>query len=151
MKLSTKGQYGVRAMLDLAQHHGQGPISLKNVAERQGISEHYLEQLVAVLRKAGLVKSVRGAQGGYTLGREPQEISVGDIIRVLEGPISPVECVGDADGGEYCDRAGTCITKGIWEEVKVAIEQVLDSHSLEELAREAEELKNRNANYMFHI
>ena len=80
MKLSTKGRYGVKAMFDLALHHGEGPIALKSIAERQGISEHYLEQLIAVLRKAGLVKSVRGAQGGYSLAREPENITVGDII-----------------------------------------------------------------------
>ena len=82
MKLSTKGRYGVRAMFDLALNSGQGPIPLNNVAERQNISGHYLEQLIALLKKAGLVKSVRGAQGGYFLARDPEEITIGDIIRV---------------------------------------------------------------------
>lgn len=94
MKLSTKGRYGVIAMYDLAMHAGdKEPISIKNVAERQEISEHYLEQLMGQLRKAGLVKSTRGAQGGYFLARSPKDVTVGDIIRVMEGPIAPVDCL----------------------------------------------------------
>ena len=98
MKLSTKGRYGVTAMYDLAMNSADKvPISIKNVAERQQISEHYLEQLMGQLRKAGLVKSTRGAQGGYYLTREPKDITVGDIIRVMEGPIVPVDCLLSVD------------------------------------------------------
>lgn len=149
MKISTKGHYGVQAMLDLAQHYGEGPISLKSVAERQGLSEHYLEQLIAVLRKSGLVKSVRGAQGGYILAKEPADIYVGDIIRVLEGPIAPVECVNVEDP-EQCMKAEFCITRSVWEKVKNSIESVLDSISLADMVKEAEKV-GTNKNYMYYI
>lgn len=134
MKLSTKGRYGVAAMYDLAMHYGQGPISLKSVAQRQGISEHYLEQLMGSLRKAGYVQSVRGAQGGYTLTREPNQITVGDIIRVMEGPTAPVDCL--ITGGCERDRAGICVTRGVWAKVRDSIDQVLDSISLADLSRD---------------
>ena len=88
MKISTKGRYGLTIMIELAKNHGEGPISLKSIAQRHDLSEHYLEQLVAPLRNAGLVKSIRGAYGGYILGNEPSHITAGDIIRVLEGPIT---------------------------------------------------------------
>lgn len=150
MKLSTKGEYGLRAMFDLAQHNGQGPVALKSVAERQDISDHYLEQLVATLRKAGLVKSVRGAQGGYTLGRDPAEIRVGDIIRVLEGPIAPMDCVSDRET-DQCERAGSCITRGIWEKVRDSITDVLDSITLADMCSEAEAMQQQQDKYMFFI
>lgn len=149
MKLSTKGEYGVRAMFDLAQHHGEGPTSLKSIADRQDISEHYLEQLIAGLRKAGIVKSIRGAQGGYVLAREPDDIKVGDIIRVLEGPIAPVECVSEEDANQ-CNRAEGCVTRNIWQKVRDSISDVLDSISLADMVKEAEELKQKENN-MFYI
>lgn len=150
MKISTKGHYGVQAMFDLAQHFGEGPISLKSVAERQGLSEHYLEQLIAVLRKAGLVKSVRGAQGGYILAREPAEIKVGDIIRVLEGPIAPVECVSQEDS-DQCLKAEFCITRNVWEKVRISIEDVLDSITLADMCKDAEKAKMNKNYYMYYI
>ncbi|HEY3424474.1 MAG TPA: Rrf2 family transcriptional regulator [Negativicutes bacterium] len=137
MKLSTKGRYGVAAMYDLALHYGQGPISLKSVANRQKISEHYLEQLMGVLRKAGYVKSVRGAQGGYALTKEPAQVSVGDIIRIMEGPIAPVDCLlADAAANNYCERMDICVTRGVWAKVRDSIVNVLDSISLADLCRE---------------
>lgn len=137
MKLSTKGRYGVAAMYDLALHHGRGPISLKSVAKRQGISEHYLEQLMGTLRNAGFVKSVRGAQGGYTLAKEPEAISVGDIIKVMEGPIAPVDCLlHEGPNNEYCQRAGTCVTRGVWAKVRDSINGVLNSITLADLCKE---------------
>ncbi|MGC7873673.1 RrF2 family transcriptional regulator [Desulfosporosinus sp. SYSU MS00001] len=150
MKLSTKGRYGVRAMFDLAQHMGEGPVSLKSISERQGISEHYLEQLIAGLRKAGLVKSVRGAQGGYLLGREPDKIKVGDIIRVLEGPIAPTECVSEEDP-ECCTKAEYCITRTIWERVRDSIAEVLDSITLETMLLDAQKLESERSLYMYYI
>jgi Rrf2 family cysteine metabolism transcriptional repressor len=139
VKLSTKGRYGVAAMYDLALHYGQGPISLKSVAERQKISEHYLEQLMGTLRKAGYVQSIRGAQGGYTLAQHPDTISVGDIIRIMEGPIAPVDCVltDNKDNNQYCDRASHCVTWGVWAKVRDSINDVLDSISLTDLCHEA--------------
>lgn len=150
MKISTKGHYGVQAMFDLAQHFGEGPVSLKSVAERQGLSEHYLEQLIAVLRKAGLVKSVRGAQGGYILAREPADIKVGDIIRVLEGPIAPVECVNQEDS-DQCLKAEFCITRNVWEKVRISIEDVLDSITLADMCKDAEKAKMNKNYYMYYI
>ncbi len=137
MRLSTRGHYGLKAMYDLARHYGAGPIPLKNVAARQNISGYYLEQLIAVLRKGGLVKSVRGAQGGYVLARPPDEIRVGDIIRILEGPIAPVECVSEIRTAE-CDQADRCITRTVWEKVRDSITQVMDSISLADMCREEE-------------
>ncbi len=137
MKLSTKGRYGVAAMYDLALHYGEGPISLKSVAMRQEISEHYLEQLMGTLRKAGFVKSVRGAQGGYTLTKDPSKISVGDIIKVMEGPIAPVDCLLTDDvSNAYCQRAGVCVTRGVWAKVRDSITGVLDSITLADLCEE---------------
>lgn len=150
MRLSTKGQYGLKAMFDLAVHYGDGPISLKSIAERQNISDHYLEQLVASLRKAGLVKSIRGAQGGYVLVRDPAEITVGDIIRVLEGPLAPTECTDEEDP-KACYRASTCVVRTVWERIRDSIAEVLDSTTLADMVQEAEKLKCNEENYMYYI
>lgn len=137
VKISTKGRYGVAAMYDLAMFYGKGPISLKSIAQRQKISENYLEQLMSTLRNAGYVKSIRGAQGGYTLSKEPEKISVGDIIRTMEGPIVLVDCLlTGADHNDYCERAGICVTRGVWAKVCDSISSVLDSISLADLCRE---------------
>jgi len=138
LRLSTRGHYGLKAMFDLANNYGSGPISLKTVAERQNLSDHYLEQLIAMLRKAGLVKSMRGAKGGYFLAREPSEIRVGDVIRALEGPIAPVHCVSETDPGN-CNEADYCITRTVWARVRDGIARVLDSITLADLCREADE------------
>lgn len=137
-------------MFDLAQHVGEGPISLKSIAERQEISEHYLEQLISGLRKAGLVKSVRGAQGGYTLGREPGKLTVGEIIRVLEGPIAPVECVNEEDP-DCCAKADYCITRTVWEKVRDSINDVLDSITLEDMLQDAKKMDSERRLYMYYI
>ena len=138
MKLSTKGRYGVVAMYDLATYFGQGAISLKSVAQRQSISEHYLEQLMGQLRRAGLVKSIRGAQGGYMLAKAPDEITVGDIVRVMEGPIAPVDCLlsDNANASDYCPKITSCVTRGVWQKVGESIENVLDSITLKNLCEE---------------
>lgn len=130
MKLSTKGQYGVKAMFDLALHYGDEPTSLKGIAERQGISEYYLEQLMPNLRRENLVKSVRGAQGGYVLSMEPSKISVGCILDVLEGPVEISECLEENAG---CARMDYCPTRLIWVKIRDAINQVVDSISLQDM------------------
>lgn len=140
MKMSTKGRYGVVAMYELALHYGQGPVPLKLVAEKQNISEHYLEQLMGGLRRTGFVRSVRGAQGGYELTKAPGAITVGDVIRVLEGPIAPVDCVID-DEADYCFRADSCVTRDIWAKIRDSINKVVDSITLADLCKEE---KNRN-------
>jgi Rrf2 family protein len=138
MKLSTRGRYGLRAMVDLAQSDGQNPVAAHAIAERQEISERYLEQLLIPLKRAGLVKSIRGAQGGYILGRKSQNITVGDIIRILEGPIAPVECVSEINP-ETCDRSDYCVTREIWEKVRDSVTEVLDSYSLADLAHKIQQ------------
>lgn len=132
MKLSTKGRYGLKAMLDLAVHSSEGQVVLKSIAERQGISENYLEQLFASLKKQKLVKSIRGSQGGYTLGESPERISVGDILRALEGSMAPVDCVAE-NHATGCDRYDCCVTKGIWLKIRDSINAVIDSTSLQDL------------------
>lgn len=132
MKLSTRGRYGLKAMFDLAIHDGEGPIPLKNIAERQRVSDHYLEQLIAELRKSGLVKSVRGAQGGYMLAHKPSAITVGDIIRVLEGPLGPSDCVLENEP-VLCNNADHCVTKTVWEKIQISISDVIDSITLQDM------------------
>ncbi len=142
MKLSTRGRYGLRAMLDIAINQGDGPVALHNISERQGISVGYLEQLMVPLKKEGLIRSVRGAQGGYLLARGPDKITVGDIIRALEGPIAPVACVSE-DYPEECDRAEGCVTRLVWTKVRDSIAQVLDSLTLADLIEEANKSSDR--------
>jgi len=139
MRLSTKGRYGLRAMLDIAQSQEDGPVAIHTIAQRQDLSSRYLEQLLIPLKQAGLVKSVRGSQGGYVLGRAAGSITVGDVIRVLEGPIAPVECVNELNPDE-CDRADYCVTKKIWSRLRDSIVEVLDSYTLEDLMKEAASL-----------
>ncbi|MGM0419881.1 MAG: RrF2 family transcriptional regulator [Bacillota bacterium] len=138
MKISTRGRYGLRAMVDLASHQDDKAIPLRVIAERENISEQYLEQLFASLRKSGLVASVRGAHGGYLLNRKPEDITAGDIFRVLEGPVSPVNCVQE----DYkCEHSDECASHDLWNVLSEQIEEVLDSHSLADLAKKAEKLK----------
>ncbi len=146
MKLSTKGKYGVKALFELAMHEGAGPLSLKAIADRQGLSEHYLEQLAAPLRKAGLITSIRGAQGGYVLSRAASQITVGDVIRVLEGPIGYTDCSADGEPDPSC--ASNCPVHGVWEKVTAQIVSVIDNISLQDLADQA---RAEQQNLMYHI
>jgi Rrf2 family protein len=132
-------------MFELAKHYGKGPLPLKVVAERQDLSEPYLEQLFGILRRGGLVQSVRGAQGGYVLSKSPSSIKIGDIIRVLEGPIVPVDCVSDEnDSDEACVRFDNCIARNVWEKVRKSITDVLDSMTLESMLKEYQDTQNDN-------
>lgn len=131
MKISTKGRYALRLMLDLAVYGQVGqPVSLKDVSHRQYISDKYLEQIVTPLAKTGLVRSVRGAGGGYLLTREPEKYTVGDILRPLEGDLAPVECATDAG---YCERCAECVTIELWQEIHRAVSQVVDNITLADL------------------
>ncbi len=134
MHISTRGRYGLRAMVDMALHATEGPLALRIIAERQDISESYLEQVFTSLRKSGLVRASRGSQGGYELSRPAGEIKVGEILRALEGPIAPVHCVGD---DSQCEREKTCITRSFWEELRDKINEFLDSTSLQDLGDRA--------------
>ena len=129
MKLSTRGKYGLYAMVYLAQHAGDGCQPLKAVAEI-GVQEDYLEQLLGGLRRAGLVTTVRGAQGGYSLARAPEEITVGDIINALEGPLNISECVGDES---CCHKSGECRSRRLWEYLTRSIDNLLDSITLRDM------------------
>lgn len=139
MKISTKGRYGLTIMMELASRQGEGPTSLKSIAEKHQLSEHYLEQLIAPLRNAGLVKSIRGAYGGYVLSRSPEEITSGDIIRVLEGPISPVDFTEEDDPAK----------RDLWIRIRDGIADVLDSTTLQHLITFEGDTKQDN--YMFYI
>ena len=133
MKLSTRGRYGLKAMFDLALNYGDGPISLTSIAERQAISVNYLEQLISPLKKASLVKSVRGAQGGYMLSKNPEEITVGIILTTLEGPLAPTDCVVVDGDDETCDHSGYCVTKVIYEKIYESITSVVNSITLQHM------------------
>jgi Rrf2 family cysteine metabolism transcriptional repressor len=141
MKLSTKGKYGVKALFEMAAQEGAGPVSLKFVAERQSLSEHYLEQLAAPLRKAGLITSVRGAQGGYMLSRPASQITVGDVIRVLEGPIGFTDC--SVEGEPTPEASMGCVVHGVWEKVTLQIVNVLDSITLADLVQQERDAHER--------
>ena len=133
MKLSTRGRYGLKAMFDLALGYGEGPISLTSISERQAISVNYLEQLISPLRKASLVESVRGAQGGYMLARKPDEITVGKILTTLEGPLAPTDCVVVDGDDEICDHSSYCVTKVIYEKIYESITSVVNSITLQHM------------------
>ncbi len=129
MKLSTKGRYGVKAMVDLAIHCTEGAVSIKSISKRQNISEYYLEQLFAPLRKAKLITSIRGAQGGYLLNKPPGEITVSEIMYILEGPIEISECVD----GVACSNVDCCATRLLWQKIKDSIESVMEAVTLQDI------------------
>ncbi len=130
MKLSTRTKYGLRAVLELAENYGRGSLRLRTVAERQEISVKYLEQLMAVLKSAGIVRSVRGPGGGYVLAKSPNEIRVSDCFNSLEGPVITSECV---DNSSFCHRAADCIARGLWTDVQNTVMELLRSITLQSL------------------
>ncbi len=132
MKLSTKGKYGVRAVFEIARHYGKGPITIKEIADRQGISFSYLEQILHKLGKSGLIDSVRGPSGGYLLARKPAELTIGDIVRALEGPIALSHCLEPGDSGD-CNHTDDCVARMVWARVGAKIEEALDSISFHDL------------------
>ncbi len=129
MKLSTKGRYGARAALELALRYGAGPVMVREIADCQGISERYLEHILNSLRASGIVRSTRGARGGYELAKPPGKVTLGDVVRSLEGPLDIVSCTHDGE----CGRSPACVTMEIWRDVRDAIESVLEGVTLEEL------------------
>lgn len=135
MKLSTRGRYGIQAMYDLAQNARENPQPIKAIAERQSVPEAYLEQLIAGLRKAELVKSVRGAQGGYMLTRPAAEITVGDVLRALEGDLNLVSCVG---GDAVCGKAEGCPSRPVWQKLSVGLNRLVDSITLQDMVDDNE-------------
>ena len=143
MKISTRGRYGLMAAIDLAMNCGDYK-SLRGIARKQGLSEAYLEQLMAPLKKAGFVESLRGAQGGYRLSRPPGEITAGEILRTLEGSMYPVDCVASGDGaGCGAAACGSCTTKNLWIRMHERMNDLLESVTLEDLVRDYQETEDR--------
>lgn len=136
MILSTKGRYGLKAIFELALNYGQGPVSLKKISNKYEISESYLEQLLAKLKKKGFINTIRGAQGGYLLSKPPEQITVGMILRALEGQISTSECLS----GESCSRENICATRIIWEKIEKSINEVIDNTTLKDMCKEHKSL-----------
>lgn len=143
MKLSTRARYGLRALIDLGLNSETEAVSIQSIATRQGISVGYLEQLMALLKKAGFVKSSRGAWGGYRLGRPAQEISVGDILRVLEGGLEAVECPGNEGEGK-CSDEDICVAKYVWKRINDSITKAVDSMMLSELIEESRRVRKED-------
>lgn len=143
MKISTKGRYGLRAVLDIAMQDEAASVS--SIAARQFISENYLEKLIAMLKKAGIVNSLRGAQGGYVLAKPAEEISVGEVLRALEGDLNPVDCAEIDGSGEFCEGADTCVAKFVWKRISDSINQAVDNLMIAELARGGRHLLEENS------
>lgn len=147
MKLSTRTRYGTRALLDIALHEGKEPVLLRDIAKRQQISPMYLEHLITPMVAAGMIRSMRGARGGVWLARSPKEIKLSEVMQLLEGSTSPVECVNDA---ELCSRSNGCVTRDLWNEVKEAINGVLESTTLQDLV-ERHRKKEQPEGAMYYI
>lgn len=138
MQISTRGRYALRIMLDLAIYGKGELVKVKDIASRQEISEKYMEQIISVLKKAGYVKSIRGAQGGYMLAKQPDEYTAGMVLRLTEGSMAPVACLEDEVN--ECDRAGQCVTLRLWKMLDKAIEQVIDKVTLADMIGWYEEI-----------
>ncbi len=147
MKLSTKAQYGTRALLELALHHGEDPVLLKEIAQRQQISLSYLEHLITPLIAGGIVRSTRGARGGVSLAKPPHEVKLSEAIQLLEGSIAPVECVNNPG---VCTRSELCVTRDIWGELQKAMNGVLESITLQDLV-ERQKKKEQSEEAMYYI
>ena len=137
MKLSTRGRYGIHAMYDLAAHGGEGPVPIKAISEREGVPEAYLEQLMAVLKRNGLVNSTRGAQGGYTLSRPADEISVGEVLRALEGGLNLVDCL---DEEEACGKSCACPSRIVWMKLRDGLNAIVDGITLRDMTEDYKRL-----------
>lgn len=144
MKLSTRGRYGTKVLLDLALHHGNGPVSLKDISARQRIPLHYLEHLIAPLVTGGIIRSSRGAKGGVSLVRTPQEIRLSEVIPLLEGSIAPAECVANP---ELCESSASCVTRDVWTEMEHAMTSVLESITLQNLVERQKAKKPKEDMY----
>ena len=132
MKISTKGDYATRALQDLALHYDQGPIPIEKVASRQGLPVRYLEQLLLTLKRAGFLLSKRGVNGGYSLAKPPAQITLGEILRTVDGPIEPIYCVGDLPRQE-CAHETECVLRGVWADVSQAVSAIVDHTTLQDL------------------
>jgi len=144
MKLSTRSRYGVRLMFELALNYGKGPVLLKNIAKNQEMSEKYLSKLIIPLKVAGFVNSIRGAHGGYILAKEPDRISIKDIVEILEGDLSPVDCVKNA---LLCKRVSVCPARDVWCKLENEISKTLESISLEDVVKNSQTKEGNSLAY----
>ena len=154
MGISTRSTYGIRAMFELALHYRRGPVSAAYISEKEHISVPYLEQLLSRLRQKGLVKSVRGPKGGYVLAKKPKEISMSDIVRVLDGNIMPVHCVSGKSSDIDCSIVDRCVTKNVWKKLKDTVDDMLAGVTLKDLCNDAKKMgidKAIEHKYTFHI
>ena len=144
MKVSTKGDYGVRALVELAHHYGQGPVQSAEIAARQEVPEPYLDQLLTTLRRAGFIRSVRGPQGGHALIREPHEVRLSEVMLALEGSLAPLACVDDPDA---CTKEGGCVQREVWERVRDATVEILEHVSIGDLADKERQYNKHGGRY----
>lgn len=154
LRFSTKTRYGVRAILDIAYNGGRAGVQVKDVSRRQAISPRYLEQIFHGLKKAGIVQSKRGPAGGYLLARKPEDLTVGEIVRITEGPIEPVLCLNPDKSGRNCDRIDNCVTRPIWKEAGQRLRDYLDSVTIQDLCDRAREMglrKESGEDLMYYI
>ncbi len=154
MSISTKSTYGIRAMFELALYYGASPVSAAYISKKENISVPYLEQLLSRLRRKGFVKSVRGPTGGYVLAMDPGKITVGDIVKSLDGDITPSHCAGNGRVNRVCKMVDKCVTKKVWQRLKRAVDNVLDEVSLKDLCDDAKKMgldKVVEHKYMFNI
>lgn len=154
MRLSTKSRYGVRAILDIAYHSEGLETQVKDISRREGISPRYIEQIFQKLKKGGIIGSKRGPSGGYYLNKKPEEITVGDIIRITEGDIKPVLCVSPEDSSKPCEKSGDCVTQIVWNEAGTRLKEYFDSITVKDLCKMAQEMglnKELGRKFMYYI
>jgi Rrf2 family iron-sulfur cluster assembly transcriptional regulator len=154
MRLSTQSRYGVRAIFDIAYHSEGLETLVKDISRRQGISQRYLEQIFQKLKKAGIVGSKRGPSGGYFLNKTPESITIGEVIRITEGDITPVLCVNPEDSSQPCERSGECVTKVIWDEAGKRLKEYFDSVTIKDLCKLARKMginKDLDKRFMYYI
>lgn len=144
MRVSTKGDYGVRALVELAHHYGQGPVQSAEIASRQEVPEPYLDQLLTTLKRAGFIRSVRGPQGGHALIRDPGEVRLSEVVMALEGSLAPISCVEDEQG---CAKADGCVQRDVWEQVRDATKQILDNVTIADLAERERQYGGNGGRY----
>lgn len=144
MKVSTKGDYGVRALVELAHHYGEGPVQSAEIAARQEVPEPYLDQLLTTLRRAGFIRSIRGPQGGHALIRHPQELKLSEVVQALEGSLAAIACVDDP---EACTKTGGCVQREVWERVRDATLKILDGVSIADLAERERQYSHNGGRY----
>lgn len=154
MRLSTQSRYGVRAIFDIAYHSEGLETLVKDISRRQGISQRYLEQIFQKLKKAGIVGSKRGPSGGYFLNKTPESITIGEVIRITEGDITPVLCVNPEDSSQPCERSGECVTQVIWDEAGKRLKEYFDSVTIKDLCKLARKMginKDLDKRFMYYI